>query len=65
MLWYSDKLIGGNPGEGWDGKYNGEVLKMDTYIWKIEATFLDGTEWEGVKESNGKYKKMGNVLLLR
>jgi large repetitive protein len=66
LMWYSDKLIGGSPAEGWDGTYNGVVAKMDSYIWKIEATFADGTSWEGQGSSNSDKKKtMGNVLLLR
>jgi len=66
LMWYSDKLIGGSPAEGWDGTYNGVVAKMDSYVWKIEATFADGTNWEGQSSSNST-KKMpyGNVLLVR
>jgi PKD repeat protein len=66
QLWYSDKLVGGSPAEGWDGTTNGALLPMDSYIWKIEATFLDGTKWDGVAGPNGgKKKRMGNILLLR
>jgi hypothetical protein len=63
LIWYSDKLINGSPEEGWDGRYQGEILKLDCYIWKIEATFKDGTsfgERNGKKQSN-----FGNILLLR
>jgi len=62
LIWYSDKLINGSPAEGWDGKYKGEVLKLDSYIWKCEATFKDGREF-GNKHGK-KYIKFGNVLLL-
>jgi len=62
LLWYSNKLINGSPAESWDGMINGEVLKLDTYIWKCEATFKDGTEY-GDKHGK-KYSKFGNVLLL-
>jgi hypothetical protein len=66
LLWYSDKLLNGSPSEGWDGTYEGTVLKMDSYIWKIEATFMDGTAWEGQANSmTDKKKTMGNVLLMR
>jgi gliding motility-associated-like protein len=66
LLWYSDKLHNGAPSEGWDGTYNGTVLKMDSYIWKIEATFQDGTTWEGQGSSTSDKKKtMGNVLMVR
>lgn len=65
LLWYTDVLKDGAPSEGWDGNSNGETLKMDCYIWKIEATFKDGSEWRGVPKPSGGYTKFGNVLLLR
>ena len=66
LLWYSDKLVNGSPSESWDGTYEGIVMKTDVYIWKVEATFQDGTEWEGQSTTNdGKKKTFGNVLLLR
>ena len=64
LIWYSDKLIGGSPAEGWDGKdKNGEIMKLDSYIWKIDATFKDGKEWD--YKNNNHHTKFGNVLLLR
>jgi len=66
LVWYSDKLYNGSPSEGWDGTSNGTVMKMDTYIWKIEATFLDGTSWKGQSSSvNNKKLTYGNILLVR
>jgi len=66
LLWYSDKLYNGVPAEGWNGIYNGEQLKLDSYIWKIDATFLDGSKWDGQVSSFGKRKStFGNVLLMR
>jgi len=66
LLWYSDKLLNGSPLEGWDGTVDGDILKTDCYIWKIEASFIDGTSWEGQASSqNDKKKNFGNVLLLR
>jgi hypothetical protein len=60
-LWYSNKLTeGGSPAEGWDGMYNGEILKSDIYIWKIKATFVDGTTWNGIANKN-----FGNIMLIR
>ena len=40
---------------GWDGYYRGEISAQDAYVWKIEATFLDGT----------KLNKVGDLTLLR
>jgi hypothetical protein len=66
MIWYSDKLINGSPLEGWDGTYQGTIMKLDTYVWKVEASFKDGSQWEGQESSHSSKKKtFGNVLLLR
>jgi hypothetical protein len=45
LLWSSDKLVNGIPSEGWDGSYKGEFCKEGTYLWKISATFKDGSVW--------------------
>ena len=65
LVWYSDKLKDGSPAEGWDGNSMGVTLKMDTYIWKIDAEFIDGKAWKGYEYKPGKYSKFGNLLLLR
>jgi PKD repeat protein len=65
LLWYSNKLLGGQPAEGWTGKYNGTTFKLDSYIWKVKATFDDGEDWQGQYSSNGKLSRFGNVLLIR
>jgi len=40
---------------GWDGTYQGEVVKEDTYIWKIKYKDLNGTE----------QSKYGHINLLK
>lgn len=65
LIWFSNKLIGGQPLEGWDGTYDGQALKSDCYVWKIDASFNDGVEWHGNIGRNGKVSKYGNVMLLR
>jgi len=40
-------------------------MASDVYIWKMEATFLDGKSWEGFDNGNGKKKKFGSVTLIR
>ncbi|MES2515620.1 MAG: PKD domain-containing protein [Bacteroidota bacterium] len=40
---------------GWDGYYKGKLCTQDVYVWKINATTLDGK----------KIAKTGDVLLLR
>jgi hypothetical protein len=66
LIFYTDKLNSkGMPIEGWDGTYNGMPLKTDNYVWKINAKFVDGSEWKGIEDRNGKSKKYGNVVLIR
>jgi gliding motility-associated-like protein len=42
-------------GHGWDGIYKGKRQVMDVYIWIIEATGIDGKN----------YNYSGNTLLLK
>ena len=44
-----------NPLEGWDGYYKGTLCTPDVYVWKVNATFIDGKT----------FNKTGDVLLLR
>jgi large repetitive protein len=40
---------------GWDGYYRGILSKQDVYVWKINAKFIDKSQFNGI----------GDVLLLR
>ncbi len=40
---------------GWNGYYRGQPAKQDTYVWKVEATFINGD----------KYTDAGDVTLIR
>jgi gliding motility-associated-like protein len=40
---------------GWDGYYRGQICQQDVYVWKVKATFIDGS----------KITKAGDVTLLR
>ena len=55
----------GIPNEPWDGKHakKGTDLPMGAYVWKIDATFNDGTKW-GEKDNNSKLP-YGTVTLIR
>ena len=64
-LWYSDLLIDGQPGEGWDGYYKGQLMPQDVYVWKIRAVFKDGTLWDGMSRRGGRRLTFGSVTLLR
>ena len=44
-----------NVSQGWDGYYRGEMAQQDVYVWKVTATFVDGTQ----------YVDAGDVTLLR
>ena len=67
LLWESSLLDSfGRPVEVWNGrKANGEIYQSGTYVWKINAIFVDGTIWEGSDNGKGKYKNMGTVTLIR
>lgn len=68
LLWESTALDSTalTPSEGWNGLYQAKPVQQGTYIWKIDATFLDGTTWEGMAyEPNGKRKTIGSVTLIR
>ncbi|MFO8129883.1 MAG: hypothetical protein R6T99_08305 [Bacteroidales bacterium] len=69
MLWETSKLDEmGRPAEGWDGTFKGELMPQDVYMWRIKATFRDGSVWEG--ESVGNMdglsgKAEGTVTLIK
>ncbi len=68
LLWSSDKLENGIPSEGWDGKYNGSLCNEGAYIWKISATFKDGSIWPNAKvdyRQNVQDSGSGTVTLIR
>ncbi|MEZ4804946.1 MAG: gliding motility-associated C-terminal domain-containing protein [Bacteroidia bacterium] len=50
LLWTSEDKF-----ESWDGKYEGEDVQQDVYIWVIKVTAYDGEE----------YQYEGTVTLLR
>jgi gliding motility-associated-like protein len=65
LLWFSEELVDGEPEEAWDGNFKGKIMPQDTYVWKVEAEFEDGTRWRGMKNEKGKLKRIGAVYLLR
>lgn len=67
LMWTSKLLdTDGHPVESWDGKDpNGNPAQSGTYMWKVNATFIDGSIWEGSDIGKGEYKTMGTVTLIR
>lgn len=65
IIWYSNDVVDGMFVGKWDGTYNGELLQAGVYMWKIKAKMLDGKKWKGDEQDNGRYKRYGNVTLIR
>jgi PKD repeat protein len=69
MLWWSDKLdANGRPTEGWDGKYNGELMQEGVYMWRATAIFKDDTIWEAENLGNNDNlpkSKKGTATMIR
>ena len=60
-LWFSEKLDAqGRPAEGWDGKFNGEIVQEGVYVWKASAVFKDGTIWTA--ENVGKIEPLPKTV---
>jgi PKD repeat protein len=55
----------GKPTEGWDGIVKGKLVQQDVYVWKIEAVFLSGQEWQGMKYPGTDYKKVGTITVIK
>ena len=53
----------GSPQEAWDGRYKGVLMQQDAYVWKIEATFRNGTSWNGMSYNNGRPQPFGSLTL--
>jgi PKD repeat protein len=67
LLWESTKLDPqGKPTDYWDGTdQSGNLMPQGTYLWKISASFIDGTVWQGSDNGKTKGKNMGTVTLIR
>jgi PKD repeat protein len=65
-IWESSALDSeGRPVEGWDGKYKGQLCPSGSYMWRIDAVFIDGTIWEGSDVGTGQSSNYGLVTLVR
>jgi PKD repeat protein len=63
----------GAPSEGWNGQYNGrdnynqgKMVQQDVYIWRIDAFFLNNTEWKGMQyPGSDEFKRIGTLTIIR
>jgi hypothetical protein len=66
LVWESNKFDPSLPIEGWNGcDKKGKKLPSQVYIWRVKATFIDGTPWKGKKDHFGKYHTEGTLTLIR
>ena len=64
LLWETTALQNNSPSEGWDGQYKGQYVPQGSYVWKLDAVFIDGHVWEGQEHSNGKTSNTGSIMVL-
>ncbi|MBL8001308.1 MAG: gliding motility-associated C-terminal domain-containing protein, partial [Flavobacteriales bacterium] len=50
-----------DPAIGWDGRANGEYVKNDVYVWRMEYRFLE----DETGKQGRLYKQLGHVTVLR
>ncbi|MXV13861.1 PKD domain-containing protein [Hufsiella ginkgonis] len=66
LLWRTTALDeNGRPTESWDGTYKGQVVAEGVYVWKMSATFINGTEWKGMVYQDDIPKRTGPIHLIR
>ena len=65
-LWESTLLDSeGRPVEGWDGRVDGVLMNPGTYMWKIDASFIDDSPWNGSDIGKGEVSTSGTFTLIR
>jgi PKD repeat protein len=58
--------VNGSPTQAWDGRRKGVLVQQDVYVWRIDARFMNGTEWQGMLyPGEGQYKKTGTITVVR
>jgi PKD repeat protein len=64
MLWESDRVVNGVPVDSWDGSYRGKPVPQGSYIWNVQATFVNGQDWQGMEGNDGIRRTVGSVTVL-
>jgi flagellar hook assembly protein FlgD len=71
LIWSTDEndkqnFANTSPLKGWDGTDGkGHKMPAQNYIWRMKATYIDGTVWKGVKDHFGKFHSEGTFTLVR
>ena len=66
LIWRSNEIDAqGRPTEAWDGKYKGEYVQQDSYVWKVDAIFKDDSVWIGKEYEPTVYKRSGTVTVIK
>jgi hypothetical protein len=66
LIWSSTAIDEyGRPVEAWDGKYKDEYVQQDSYVWKVNAIFIDNSLWQGKEYENSVYKNYGTVTVIK
>lgn len=56
----------GAPNKSWDGRYKGQLVQQDVYVWRIDAKYKNGTEWLGmIYPGENRYKKTGTITVVK
>ena len=66
LLWESTLLDEkGSPTESWNGYYKGVLMPQDSYVWLVEAVFLDGPDKWRKSYADRVFRKTGTATLLQ
>ena len=66
VIWESTKLTSrGEPVEGWDGMMNGAPAPQGVYFWQVDATYLNGGQWEGMSYHGSTPSRTGVIHLIQ
>ncbi len=64
-IWESNELTDGKPAKAWNGMYRNAPVGKGKYMWRISATFDDGTQWHGIRQKDGKVQPTGIFVVER
>ncbi|MCF8256880.1 MAG: HYR domain-containing protein, partial [Flavobacteriales bacterium] len=64
LLWESSEVVNGTPAGNWDGMYRGQYVPQGSYVWNVEATFINGQDWQGAEGTDGIFRTTGTVTVI-